>query len=219
MTTPTMTGSPELIAELNDLLQLDHDAVQAYTIAMNSLDNLSWKQSLVHYRADHERHIEQLSSHIRLLGGVPIQLPHLPSGIFKAAVQAAGKAGGDKAVLLAFKSNEGQVRDKYSRAANAGHPADTADLLRRNARDEETHYQWVSGVLESIGAGADTPIGKAEAAFEKVHGGTATAMEGAEKMAMNGAERIRRRIRSTSPTVKAAVGVGLALLLVRRLVK
>jgi rubrerythrin len=219
MTQPTMTGSSELIAELNDLLQLDHDAVHAYTIAIDSLDDQSWKQSLVRYRGDHERHIQELTVHIRSLGGAPIQLPHIPTGVFKSAVQAAGKAGGDKAILLAFKSNEGQVRDKYSRAAQAGHPIETTELLSRNARDEETHYSWVSGVLESIGAGADTTVGKAEAAFEKVHGGAATAMEGAEKVAMNGMERMRRRIRSTSPTMKAVVGVGLALLVVRKLIK
>ncbi|HEV7992386.1 MAG TPA: ferritin-like domain-containing protein [Gemmatimonadaceae bacterium] len=219
MTQPTMTGNSELVAELNDLLQLDHDAVNAYGIAIQSIDNASWKESLIRYRGDHERHIDNLTTHIRVLGGIPMQLPHVPTGIFKSAVQLAGKAGGDRAILLAFKSNEGQVRDKYSRAANAGHPQATTALLRQNARDEETHYAWVSGVLESIGAGADTTVGKAEAAFEKVHGGAATAMEDAEKVAMNGAQRLRRRFRSTSPKVKAAIGVGLALLVVRRLVK
>jgi RNA:NAD 2'-phosphotransferase (TPT1/KptA family) len=62
-------------------------------------------------------------------------------------------------------------------------------------------------------------IGKAETAFETVHGGAATAMEGAEKVAMNGMERMRRRYRSTSPTIKALVGVALALMVVRRLVR
>ena len=219
MTQTTMTGNAALIAELNDLLQLDHDAVNAYSIAINSLKNESWRQSLVRYRGDHERHIEELSAHIRSLGGTPVELPHIPTGVFKSAVQAAGAAGGDRAILLAFKSNEGQVRDKYQRAANAGHPAVTADLLRRNANDEATHYDWVSGTLETLGAGADTTVGKAEAAFERVHGGAATAMESVEKAAMKGAGQIRRRIGSTSPTVKAVVGVGLAIMVVRRLLR
>jgi rubrerythrin len=219
MTHPTATGSPALVAELNDLLQLDHDAVHGYTIAITSLENESWRQSLERYRGDHQRHIDELTAHIRSMGGMPIQLPHVPSGLFKSAVQGAAAAGGDRAILLAFKSNEGQVRDRYQRAANAGHPASTAELLRRNASDEEVHYDWVSSVLESIGAGADSKIGKAEAAFERVHGGAATAMESVERVAMRGAEQIRRRVRSTSPTVKAAVGVGLAIMVVRRLMR
>lgn len=219
MTESTMTDSTALVAELNDLLQLDHDAVSAYTIAIDSLENEIWRQDLVRYRDDHQRHIVELTAHIRSLGGMPVEMPHMPSGAFKAAAQAAGAAGGDRAILLAFKSNEGQVRDKYDRAANAGHPAETAELLRRNARDETVHYQWVTGVLETIGAGADTPLGKAEAAFESVHGASATAMESAERVAMRGMERIRRRVGSTSPSVKAAVGVGLAILLARRLMR
>jgi len=220
MTPSTTTTNDTLVAELNDLLQLDHDAVNAYTIAIESLKNEGWRESLVRYRGDHQRHIEELTTHIRSMGGTPMELPHIPTGVFKSAVQAAaGAAGGDRAILLAFKSNEGQVRDKYWRAANAGHPAETSSLLRRNAHDEEVHYRWVAGVLESIGAGADTPIGKAEARFERVHGGAATAMEGVEKAAMRGAGQLRKRFRSTSPTVKAVVGVGLALMVVRRLMK
>lgn len=220
MTQSTTTGSSALVAELNDLLQLDHDAVNAYTIAIDSLQNEMWKQSLFSYRGDHERHIQDLTMHIRSLGGVPIEMPHVPSGAFKSAVQAAAAAaGGDRAILLAFKSNEGQARDKYQRAAGAGHPAETADLLRRNASDEEVHYGWVSGVLETMGAGPDSTVGKAEAAFERVHGGAATALEGVERVAMRGTESFRRRLRSTSPSLKAAVGVGLAIMVVRRLMK
>ena len=219
MTQTTTTGSAALLAELNDLLQLDHDAVNAYSIAIKSLDNESWRESLVRYRGDHERHIQDLTVHIRSLGGVPIELPHIPTGVFKSAVQAAGAAGGDRAILLAFKSNEGQVRDKYQRAARAGHPPETAELLRRNANDEEEHYRWVTGVLETIGAGPDTTVGKAEAAFERVHGGAATAMESVERAAMRGAEQVRRRVRETSPTVKAVVGVGLAIMVMRRFLK
>ena len=219
MTQSTTTANAALVAELNDLLQLDHDAVNAYTIAINSLENQSWRQSLVRYRGDHERHIDELEAHIRSLGGTPVDLPHIPTGIFKSAVQAAGAAGGDRAILLAFKSNEGQERDKYERADNAGHPTVTAELLRRNANAEVVHYNWVSDVLEAIGAGPDTTVGKAEAAFERVHGGTATAIESVEKVAMKGASKLRRRIGSTSPTVKAVVGVGLAIMVVRRLLR
>ena len=223
MTQPTMTDDAALLAELNDLLQLDHDAVSAYTIAIDGTTNDTWRQSLEQYRGDHQRHVDDLTRHIRSLGGVPVEMQHLPSGLFKAAVQAAGAGiGGDRETLLAFKSNEGQVRDKYERAARMArskYPAEIATLLRRNANDEEEHYRWVESVLESMGAGANSRAGKAEAAFERVHGATATAMEGAERTAMRGAERLRKRFRTTSPTMKTVVGVGLAILVVRRILR
>lgn len=173
----------ELLATLNDLLELDHDAVNAYAIAIESLDRPGWRQDLTRFRGDHERHIQELTTLIRTHGGEPADHSHMPTGAFKAAVQTAGAAGGDREVLLAFKSNEGQVRDKYRRQAEGDYPEDVEVVLRRNARDEERHYAWVLSALEQIGAGPDTRLGRAEQAFENVHGGTATVVESAERKA------------------------------------
>lgn len=171
----------DLIATLNDLLELDHDAVNAYTLAIESLENAQWRADLIEFRGDHERHVRDLRALIEARGGEPADHAHFPTGVFKAAVQAASAAGGDREVLLAFKSNERQVRDKYARIADQEHPADVAGVLRRNARDEERHYTWVTDILTRLGAGPDSAIGKAEGAFEQVHGGAATMMEGTER--------------------------------------
>src|SRR5690606_8019590 len=141
-----------LIAELNDMLQLDHDAVQAYTIAIDNLENASYRETLVAFRGDHERHIEDLTRLIREHNGIPLELPHIPTGFFKRAVQRVGAMGGDKMILLAFKANERQVRDKYRRVAMMDHPPEVAEVLRRNAEDEQRHYLWALETLEDLGA-------------------------------------------------------------------
>ena len=51
--------------------------------------------------------------------GKPIQAPHLPTSVFKLAVQKAGAMSGETALILAFKANERQSRDKYRRMAEA----------------------------------------------------------------------------------------------------
>src|SRR5215208_7189497 len=89
------------IADLNDLLQLDHDAVEAYTIAIDFARDEQIRQTLVDYRADHKRHIEELSGLIRARGGLPTELPHA-TGPLKLAVQGIGAVAGDNALLLAF---------------------------------------------------------------------------------------------------------------------
>jgi hypothetical protein len=182
-----------LLAGLNDLLQLDYDAVQAYTLAIESLSEERHQRSLIRYRGDHQRHTVELSRLIRRLGGEPLDLPHLPSGAFKLAVQAAGAAGGDRAVLLAFKSNDRQVRDKYRRAAEARHAPEVAEILCQNAEDEERHYAWVSEVLEEMGVGEETATGAVAEAFETVHARTADAVESAERKMMEAGERRRER--------------------------
>jgi rubrerythrin len=202
-----------LTAELNDLLMLDHDAVQAYTLAIRLLGNPEYKRQLDEFRADHQRHIDELSQLIRSRDGVPLELPHLPSGAFKLAVQAIGAAGGDRAVLLAFKANERQVRDKYRRSARAPHPGDVTSVLARGADDEARHYEWALETLWELGVTPDSATGRAERAFEVAHARAADVMEGAERQAIQAAQGAARTLRDEiidNPVSSAllAVGVG-----------
>ncbi len=208
-----------LTAELNDLLMLDHDAVQAYTLAIRLLENPDYKRQLEEFRADHQRHIDELSQLIRSRDGTPLELPHLPSGAFKLAVQAIGGGaraaglGGDRAVLLAFKANERQVRDKYRRSARAVHPADVTLVLARGAEDEARHYEWALETLSELGVTPDSATGRAERAFEVAHARAADVMEEAERQAMRAAQGAARTLRDEiidNPIGSAllAVGVG-----------
>lgn len=210
MSTVQTRSESRLIAELNDLLQLDHDAVQAYTLAINGLRNNDHKRTLTEFRGDHERHIRELTSLIEAHGGVALQLAHIPTGGFKLAVQAVGNLGGDREILLAYKANERQVRDKYSRIADAQHPPDVSEILLRAAADERRHYKWAETVLQRMGAGPDTSTGRSEQMFETVHKQSADMAEGLERTIMVGAERARR---SPLPAIAMAVA---GLLLIRR---
>lgn len=216
------TTDSELIAELNDLLQLDHDAVQAYGIAIALLRNERYKQTLAGFRADHERHIDELTTLISAKGGTPVQLPHLPSGVFKLAMQAIGAAGGDRAVLLAFKANERQVRDKYRRIAREVHTADVTSTLARNADDENRHYLWVLDTLEDdFGIGADSPIGRAERVVERAHARMADGMEAVERRAMQvagdaGGALYEQVKRNPVGSALAALGAGFLMAAVLR---
>jgi rubrerythrin len=207
----TTESNAALVAELNDLLMLDHDAFQAYTLAIKLLEDPGYKAQLELFRADHDRHIDELSQLVVSRDGTPLELPHLPSGAFKLAVQAIGAAGGDRAVLLAFKANERQVRDKYRRAARAVHPADVTSVLARSAEDEARHYAWVLGTLEELGVTPDSPAGRAEGAFEVVHARAADAMESAERKALIAARRAARTLRDDivdNPIGSALIAVG-----------
>jgi hypothetical protein len=195
--------SPEIrdahvVALLNDLLQLDHDAVEAYTLAIQGVADPLHRETLEFFREDHARHIRDLVPLIEARGGTPLRAPHLPTGKFKLAVQAAGNAGGEREVLMAFRANERQVRDKYLRLSGEELPRTVAEVVACNAADEVKHYAWASEALEFLGAGAGTLIGRTEGAFEEVHKRAADAVEGAERRAMEGAERVRRSVQATA---------------------
>jgi len=213
-----MEGSAQtetaLVADLNDLLKLDHDAVQAYTLAIKGLESEEYKARLVEFRGDHQRHIDELTQLVRSRGGTPMEMSHVSSGVFKLAVQAVGTgarltgAAGDRAVLVAFKANERQVRDKYRRLAREVHEADVTSVLARAADDEARHYAWVLETLEDLGFDQNSAAGKVERAFEVAHQGMADVMESAERKGMQAAERAKRALQDP----KTRKGLGAVLL-------
>ena len=104
MSERTIERTPEdaaaILADLIDLLQLEFDALPAYSVAIAGLRRPDLRGTLEAHRADHERHVRDLSAHIGRLGGVPLALPHLPTGLLKLGVQMAGLAGDDRAAVL-----------------------------------------------------------------------------------------------------------------------
>ena len=193
---PTTTLDSSTIAELNDLIQLDHDALNGYDLTMREVKSHAYRETIRRYRQDHERHIEELTALIRKYGGQPIELPH-PSGVDKLALQAVGSlGGGDTHVLVAFRNNERQSRDKYARAeqAAAAWPADVETTVRTAASDERRHYDWVDMTVQSLGVTDDSAVGMAARTVEVVHARTHDAAEAVEKQGMRGFEAARRAV-------------------------
>src|SRR5918998_698996 len=188
----TIGDNAALIADLTDLLQLEFDALPAYTVAIAGLCRPDLRETLTSFRADHERHVHDLSAHIRRLGGFPLALPHLPTGLLKLGVQMAGLPGGDRAVLAAFAADEWQSREKCARYPARPHPAELADLLRRHAVDEARHHEWACGALEELGVGMGTTAGRALRAFARLHGSTADAVEAVGRGVLEAAARALR---------------------------
>ena len=185
MDSATPRSGPALIAELNDLLALDHDAIEAYSLAIGRVSRAEYREALAGFRGDHQRHVEQLTQLIRDRGGVPVQMPHIPTGFFKAALQALGTLGDDRAVLMAWKTNEGQVRDKYRRYAEHVYEPAVGAVISRAADDEDRHYAWGEQVLAQLGVREGTFTHTAQKVAETVHGRVADVVEGAAEAASN----------------------------------
>lgn len=198
------------IATLNDLLQLDHDAVGAYGIAIHAATDETHREALREFRADHERHIDEITRLIQDRGGKPLQAPHLPTSVFKLAVQKAGALSGQTALLLAFKANERQSRDKYRRTAENADDLEVADVLARAADDEIRHYDWAVRTLLELGVSPDSKTARVERVIETGNARLADAMEGLETAAMAMFEGVRRGVKEKPLLVAiGAVGAGL----------
>ncbi len=144
----------EVVDGLNDLLQLDHDAIGAYEVAIEKLEDRGHASQIRGFKRDHERHIESLNKMILSLGGAPKNEPH-GTGPLKQALQGLGGVAGDKGILMAWRTNELQVRSKYDRYASMANawPSEVKRIIDENALDEERHYHWVAEALEAMGIG------------------------------------------------------------------
>jgi rubrerythrin/ElaB/YqjD/DUF883 family membrane-anchored ribosome-binding protein len=205
-------ATAEILEGLNDLLQLDHDAVGAYEIAMEKLHDRDHADMIAGYRRDHERHIRELNELITELGGTPRNQPHA-TGPFKLALQSLGGLAGDRGTLMAFRSNELSVRtkyDAYAAKANAW-PTHIKRIIDGCALDEERHYRWVSEVL---GKDENQALDKVDAAREQAgaHARPIDKVSGAASVAkervLEASELARERAADVAGTVRERVAGG-----------
>jgi len=199
----------EVLDGLNDLLQLDHDAIAAYDVAIAKLEDRDHADQIAGYRRDHERHVRELNELIARLGGTPANHPHV-TGPFKTALQGLGGLAGDKGLLMAFRTNELAVRTKYDSYASKAMlwPPDVKRTIDGAALDEERHYAWVADVLQRMGVG-DGEVGEAaraaDLAREKANVGGGV-VEQAKEAVAGAAGAVTGAVSGAAGSVKDAVG-------------
>ncbi|MBK8907120.1 MAG: ferritin-like domain-containing protein [Rhodospirillales bacterium] len=145
---PTTIGTESDVAALfNDLIKLDHDAIQAYEAAINKLDNAAWKRELTAFRSDHVRHTEELAAVVRDLGQEPPSGPDMKQMLTVGKV-ALAEVFGDKAILRAMKTNEDDTNTAYERAAGRSDlPASAVPVVRAALADERRHRDWIEKTI------------------------------------------------------------------------
>jgi plasmid stability protein len=110
-------------------------------------------------------------------------------------VPANAGIGGDREVMLAFKVNEAQGCEKYTRAAtHAGEwPEEVREILTTAADDEARHYEWAESQLETLGVEPESAAGRATRKVERVQARLADAAEALEHGGRRGLSAARRR--------------------------
>jgi hypothetical protein len=139
----------DIIDAIQDLIELDYDAAEAYDAAINRLDNQAYKTQLSQFKADHERHIREFSNYLRAQNE---EVPDGPSGkqwLAKGKVVLANMVG-DNAILMAMRSNEIDTNTAYERIAKRNDlTAELVILIQRGLEDEKRHKAWIESILRA----------------------------------------------------------------------
>lgn len=137
----------EVIDLLRSLVRLDYDAVQSYDQAIEQTDEPDVRRSFERFRGDHGRHVDELETMIRQMGGQPLELSGDVKGPFQQAFTALRRETGTHGALSACESGEQYTNRKYSEAASKSLPVDVKVLVDRNFRDEQRHLQYIEASL------------------------------------------------------------------------
>lgn len=138
----------DIINELTSLAQLDIDAIHAYDQAIKNTDVLSIREQLAQLKADHERHVRDLSDAILNMRGQPPAFTPDFKGFLIQGFTAVRSATGTEGALNAMRGNEILTNRTYARALSLDFPAEVKALVQKNLSDEQRHLrsieQWLS---------------------------------------------------------------------------
>ena len=113
----TIGNEDNLDTLLNNLIELDYDAIEAYEAAIERLDNAAYRQTLEQFCQDHINHTLNLGQILRSRGETPPDGPSAKRLLTKGKVVMADILG-DEAILKAMLSNEGDTNTAYDRATS-----------------------------------------------------------------------------------------------------
>lgn len=147
----TLVGKQsEPVKLLQSLVELDYDAIEAYEAAIERIDDTQIKSRLESFCEDHRRHVATLNPIIQRFGGDPILQGDIKRVLTKGKVVIGGLFG-NRAVLMAMKTNEDDTNTAYERAvAQVGLGTDVHQILERHLADERRHREYIVVALQGL---------------------------------------------------------------------
>jgi uncharacterized protein (TIGR02284 family) len=135
---------------LKSLVQLDIDAVAAYSQALEHIENPHISENLNKYMRDHQQHIDNLSQILRLNGEEAPEVSKDFKGFLIEEFTSLRSVTGDEGALKAMHGNEKLTNKKYKQAVDdLVAETDVIATVESNYRDEQEHLSYIEGALEA----------------------------------------------------------------------
>lgn len=143
-----MSDNQATVKQLNGLIHLDYDAIDAYDAALKRVTNAEIRAGLLEFREDHRRHTEKLAGWASDLGGKAATKGDLKR-ILKAGQVAMASVSEDMGILKALQSNEEEIIQAYDQALERiTEPAALVEALEHDREDEWKHKSWIDNHLD-----------------------------------------------------------------------
>jgi hypothetical protein len=141
----------EVVKALNELRQLDHEAIQSYDQALKHVDDdIAVKTDLTMFKLDHERHILELDVAVAAHGGVPKELHRDVTGVLLEGLTALRSVTGTLGALKAMRTNERHTNHRYDKAMERAFPRDVLLLILNALDDERRHLAAIEAHIDRL---------------------------------------------------------------------
>lgn len=141
------TSNTVPIQRLLELIQLDADAIQLYVKALEHVDDFDARTDLEAFKADHERHVGELTRLVFELGGtVPPASLDLKGELLRIVTELRSVSG-TKGALKAMRVNERITNRRYEEAIEHELPEAAVFAITRNLADERRHLAAIEAHL------------------------------------------------------------------------
>ena len=141
---------------LNKLVQVDVDAVCTYHEALGHVADFDVRGDLEGFLNDHERHIMELSTVIRDLGGTPVPVHRDFKGALLEGMTKL-RSRGTLGALRAMRMNEKLTNRSYDKAGHIYMPPIGQVIVFENLKDERRHLATISAHIARLVGKAETP--------------------------------------------------------------
>lgn len=140
----------EIVDALNDLIELDHNAIGGYDSAIKGLESQpDIRKTFETFRADHERHVQELSPFVTQYGGKPAKRPGA-MGLLQKGWTEMSKLGGADAIVSAMVSNEETAVNTYEAGVTKAFPPEILRIVERGVADERRHLSYCQARYERL---------------------------------------------------------------------
>ena len=138
-----------ICTQLDKLILLDFDAACTYHEALLHVDDPAVRSDLHGFLGDHERHVMELSSIIRDLGGTPVVAHRDLTGAMLETMTRM-RSRGTLGALRAMRMTERLTNRRYDRTCDVYMPPIAQLLVLENCDDERRHLAAIEAHIDRL---------------------------------------------------------------------
>lgn len=132
-------------SRLAALVQFEIDVVKAYEQATHHVSEPVLVEELHRTKADHERHVLEMSEIMRALGAEPPAYARDLKGYLMACLTAMRSAKGSEGALRAVRAIAAAARERYAQASEWDVPIEIRAMFQSNEADVIRHIDVLAG--------------------------------------------------------------------------